>query len=177
MPVSPGLPRSSPVSPGLPRSPPVSPWWPPITPWWLLCKNNAMKKTGENSSKTGVNGFLQKTEWESWGLPLMNGGLKTTWVLLYIKFSKFEVFCWNISFSTNLLFLKSVLRWSLYYSLSLCFLVLCISRELLKGCGSICISLYSGNLVDQTGSSNKSLADSVWHYQEILNWIDQYFTY
>ena len=69
-----------------------------------------------------------------------------------------------------------VLRWSLYYSLSLCFLVLCISRELLKGCGSICIPLYSGNLVDQTGSSNKSLADSVWHYQEILNWIDQYFT-
>ena len=126
------------------------------------------------TSKTGTN--AQKTELESWGLPLMNGGLKTTWVLLYIKFSKFEVFCWNISFSTNLLLLKSVLRWSLYYSLSLCFLVLCISRELLKGCGSICIPLYSGNLVDQTGSSNKSLADSVWHYQEILNWIDQYFT-
>ena len=145
-------------------------------PWWLLFTNEMNEKwckwkRDTLTQKLGVMA-LQKTESESWGLPLMNGGLKTTWVLLYIKFSKFEVFCWNISFSTNLLFLKSVLRWSLYYSLSLCFLVLCISRELLKGCGSICIPLYSGNLVDQTGSSNKSLADSVWHYQEILNWID-----
>ena len=35
-----------------------------------------MKKTGENSPKTGVNGFSPKTESESRGLPLMNGGLK-----------------------------------------------------------------------------------------------------
>ena len=37
-----------------------------------------MKKTGTNDSKTGGNAFffLQKTESVSWGLPLMNGGLK-----------------------------------------------------------------------------------------------------
>ena len=35
-----------------------------------------MKKTGENSSKTGALAFFQKTETKFWGLPLMNGGLK-----------------------------------------------------------------------------------------------------
>ena len=48
-----------------------------MTPFYIL-KMMQMKKTGENSSKTGVNGFFfQKTESESWGLPLMNGGLKS----------------------------------------------------------------------------------------------------
>ena len=34
---------------------------------------------------------------------------KTTWVFLYIKYSKFWSVSWNISLSTNLLFLKSVI--------------------------------------------------------------------
>ena len=34
------------------------------------------KKQGLMTSKNGSNAFFQKTETESWGLPLMNGGLK-----------------------------------------------------------------------------------------------------
>ena len=40
-----------------------------------------MKKTGTNGSKNGTKAFFQKTETESWGLPLMNGGLKTESIL------------------------------------------------------------------------------------------------
>ena len=38
----------------------------------------------------------------------MKNKKKTTWVFLYIKMANFEAFRWNISLSTNLLFLKSV---------------------------------------------------------------------
>ena len=52
---------------------------PPVSfggPWWFLFKNDANEKKGGNSSKTGFNGF-PKTETVSWGLALMNCGLKT----------------------------------------------------------------------------------------------------
>ena len=32
---------------------------------------------------------------------------KQLWVFVYIKYGKFEAFCWNISSSINLCFLKS----------------------------------------------------------------------
>ena len=38
-------------------------------------------KKGHFDSKTGGNGFFQKTESESWGLPLMNGGLKYKYIV------------------------------------------------------------------------------------------------
>ena len=41
-------------------------------------------KKGHFDSKTGGNGF-PKTESESWGLPLMNGGLKTHIFMIWSK--------------------------------------------------------------------------------------------
>ena len=43
-------------------------------------------KKGHFDSKTGGNGFFQKTESESWGLPLMNGGLKIVFLIVCLDF-------------------------------------------------------------------------------------------
>ena len=65
---------------GNPREPLMST---PADPWWILFTNDVNENDGNEkghfASKTGGNHFffLQKTETESWGLPLMNGGLKT----------------------------------------------------------------------------------------------------
>ena len=53
------------------------PWWSLVTPFYKWCEWKRNEKTGTNDSKNGTNAFFQKTETESWGLPLMNGGLKT----------------------------------------------------------------------------------------------------
>ena len=40
----------------------------------------------------------------------MKNEKKNTWVFLYIKYSKFGAFRWNISLSANLLFMKSAIE-------------------------------------------------------------------
>ena len=79
------------VNCGNPREPPLMT---PGDPWWLLFTNDVnenkwkkWKKTGEKWWKTGVNPFFQKNETESWGLSLMNGGLKTA---LFVKIGLIE---------------------------------------------------------------------------------------
>ena len=52
------------------------PWWSLVTPFYKWCEWKNIGKFPKNRGKWIF--FFQKTETESWGLPLMNGGLKNS---------------------------------------------------------------------------------------------------